>query len=679
MNTSFPNMSTLLGAARDQPRPFAWINELSGFLRRNWRILAVSAGVVVVTALTYVGLSKPRFTASTTLLIDAKLSELLQEHPITVDAQVQNAQIESEVEVLRSAGLARKVLIKLDLVNDPAFSERPSTFSFGDWFPSYPFRSSGGEPISKDVVEDRQVARLLTMVAPHRIGLTYVIDIDATATSPILAAKLANGWADAYIAEQSDVRDTAARQSAGWIQARLLQLQDQAVQADQAAQRFKSNSGIVDTGRGLLNEQQLAELNSQLIVARGKTAEAVARLDRVRRMTRSQGWADMATSDMLQSPVINSLRERYLTDSRHVAQWSVLYGHDHAAVALLRQEMVQIQVSINSEIRRIEATTLNDVDVDRASEAAINAQLDAVVTQSQTMNKARATLRSLQSSADAYRSLYVAFLQRATQATQDEAFPVADARIVTQARPPLKKSKPQGKLILLGATIVGLGIGTVLGLLRDALDRRIRDATDLTGQTGLYCLATLPTIGSPMVRRTWLGRRVKTESRDAIVETSVRHYAVDHPETPFGLGISRLQLRLRQRTAGTGGRLIGLIAATHGTGTTTIASNLVHSMSHFGHDVARLDLSITQGSRERIRERMDQLRHAHDIVVIDFPALSRPCEAHAVFADIDDMALLVNAGRLDGVTLLDRLRDGGLDRRGLCGVVLNNVRDQTMG
>lgn len=678
MNTSFPNMSTLLNAARDQPRPFAWISELSGFLHKNWRILATSVGVMVFVALTYVAISKPRFTASTTLLIDGKLSELLQEHTVTVDAQVQNARIESEVEILRSAGLARKVLAKLNLLNDPASNSWSLPHSgLATWLP--PRNSpSLDKSMARDAVEDKQIAHLLAMIMPHRVGLTYVIDIDATATDPTLAARLANGWADTYIAEQSDVRNMAAQQSAAWIQTRLLQLQDQAVTADQAVQQFKTSTGIVDTGRGLLNEQQLVELNSQLVVARGKTAEAVARLDRVRRMTRSQGHGDMATSDMLQSPVINTLREQYLTDSQHVAQWSTLYGHDHGAAVLLRREMAHIQGSIDSEIRRIEETTQNDVDVDRASEAALQAQLDAVVTRSQTMNKARATLRSLQSSADTYRSLYVAFLQRATQAAQDETFPVADARVVTRARPPLTKSKPQGKLILLGAIIIGLGIGTILGLLRDALDRRIRNAADLTDQTGLSCIAMLPMVGSLPVRRHWPRRQLRTAPQVATIDTSIAHYVVDHPETAFAHGISRLQLRLRQRTNGGGGRLIGLIAAVDRTGTTTVASNLVQSMSRCGHDVELLDLSVTPGTREQIRDRIDQLRHAHDVVIIDFPPLSRPCEAHAIFADVDDMALLVNAGCLDGEALLDRLRDGGLDRRGLCGVVINNVRGQVV-
>jgi polysaccharide biosynthesis transport protein len=38
---------------------------------------------------------------------------------------------------------------------------------------------------------------------------------------------------------------------------------------------------MVDAGGRTINEQQLAELNSELVLARSKTAEAKARFDRV--------------------------------------------------------------------------------------------------------------------------------------------------------------------------------------------------------------------------------------------------------------------------------------------------------------------------------------------------------------------------------------------------------------
>ena len=678
MNSSFPKMPTLLDAMPAQQRPFEWIGDLSGFLRRNLVVLVPSVGCMVLSSLIYLAIAKPRFTASTTLLVDEKQSELFQQHPTVADAQIENALIESKVEILRSAGLARKVVTRLDLADDPEFGQHATLLErLGVWLPLS--RSPASNTVTTaDAAEDRRVTQFLSMVVPHRIGLTYVIEIDATASSPVLAAKLANGLADAYIAEQLEVKDLSARKAAGWLETMLLQLQQKALKADQAAQLFKSQNGIVDTDHGLLNEQQLTELNSQLIAARGKTAEARARLDRIRQVTDSQDGSAMATSDMLSSPVISGLRERYLNDAQHVAEWSARYGRDHGAAVLLRKEMAELQASISSEIQRIEATAESDLEVDRAREAAIEVQLDVVIGRSGKTDNARAKLRSLQSAADTYRSLYVTFLQRAMQTAQDESFPVSDARVVTLARPPLTKSKPQGKLIVAGATIVGLGIGFVLGLLREALDRRIRRASDLTSQTGLSCLASLPNVAPRSNRFTsWLPRNSRHD-RNVTAAAELGEYAAEHPETPFGRGISRLQLRLQQRADIGRGRLIGLISPTESAGTTTIATNLVRSFTGYGYNSELLDLSDCTGSRRQIRERLDLLRRSHDVVVIDFPPLCRPGEAHAVFADVDEMTLLVDAGRLDGAALLDCLRDGGLDPRMLSGAVLNNVSSRLL-
>ena len=673
MNSSFPNMPTLLRTETDRQRPFAWINELSAFLSRNWRIMAVSIGVMMVLSLIYLMTSMPGFTASATLFIDERQSELLQQHATTADAQIENARIESEVEVLRSAGLARKVVSRLDLGADPVFTRSTSLLShLTAWLPS----SHGSPAASPYAREDRLVMHFLQMVSRHRIGVTYGIEIDATAPSPVLAARLANGLAEAYVAEQSDVKGNAARQAGTWWQDKLLELQDQALRADQAAQLFKSRNNIVDTGHGFLNEQQLVEINTRLVAARGRTAEAVARLDRVRQMTGSQHDGDVGTSDMLQSPVITGLREKYLTDARHVAEWSARYGRDHGAAVLLRREMVQLKASIGSEIRRIEAATESDVQVDRADEAAIQAQLDAVVRQSDATEKARTTLRSLQSSADTYRSLYVAFLQRTMQVAQDQSFPVADARIVTEARPPLTKSKPQGKLILVGAALVGTAIGFVLSLLREAVDRRIRSGADLAEQTGVACLVSLPAIGMSPAWTPWSRSRADHRPDASVPVVSPGDHGIEHPDGEFGRGIRRLQLRLQQRAIAGTGRRIGLISPTPGAGTTTVASNLVQSLKRSGHDAVLLTLGDLSESRERIQARIDLLRKAHDAVVVDFPSLSQACEAHAIFPDIEDMVLVVDADRLDGAGLLERLRDGGLDRRGLSGAVLNNVRDR---
>ena len=54
----------------------------------------------------------------------------------------------------------------------------------------------------------------------------------------------------------------------------FVELREQASAAERAVVAFKNKNEMVDTGGRTINEQQLAELNSELVLARSKTAEA---------------------------------------------------------------------------------------------------------------------------------------------------------------------------------------------------------------------------------------------------------------------------------------------------------------------------------------------------------------------------------------------------------------------
>ena len=81
--------------------------------------------------------------------------------------------------------------------------------------------------------------------------------------------------ADAYILDSLEAKYQSTKRAASWLQDRLKELRTEATQADRAEVEFKAKNNIVDAGGRLLNEQQLAELNSALVMARAQTAEAV--------------------------------------------------------------------------------------------------------------------------------------------------------------------------------------------------------------------------------------------------------------------------------------------------------------------------------------------------------------------------------------------------------------------
>ena len=189
------------------------------------------------------------------------------------------------------------------------------------------------------------------------------------------AAQIANAVADAYIDDQLEAKYQAARRAGTWLQDRLRELREQASTAERAVVDFKNKHDMIDAGGRTINEQQLAELNSQLVLARAQTADAQARVDRVQAVLSSnspEATVSATVADTLKNEVISKLRSQYLELSRREADWTVRYGASHLAVVNLRNQMRELQNSIRNELQRIAETYKSDLEI--AKQREVNTQ-----------------------------------------------------------------------------------------------------------------------------------------------------------------------------------------------------------------------------------------------------------------------------------------------------------------
>ena len=683
MNIMHRSDSTLLQPGAAEPEPFLWVPEVAGFLRRRWRLMGACTAVALLAGGAYVVTTPPSYTATTALLIDSRRADSFRGQPQIADGMALNGLVESQAEVLRSEGIARTVVDRLQLLSDPAFNaQHPSgaaqlIAALRGLLPAQKSAASTDE-----ARETAAVQHLLAMTSVRRIGLTYVIELDVTAGTPDEAARLARGVTDAYLADELGARSAATRQATSWLQDRIGELRDQALAADRAVQAYKARTNIVDTGRGgLMNEQQLSELDSQLVAAQGRVAEARARLDRIQAVDAAGSGA---VPDALQSTLITSLRQRYLDDARQEAAWSAQYGRNHEAAVKMRAEMAELQGAIRSEVARIARSYESAFDIARADEAAIQAKLDGLTGAAGQTNSDLAMLRSLQSSADTYRALYGSFLQRYTQAAQDQSFPLAEARVISAAEPPLRKSAPRTGVVLAGAAVLGLALGTALAFLREALENGLRTAADVRVATGLPFLGALPRLRS--------GWRARARGAALLGTVAAR------PDSPFAMAIARMRLRVLRRRLARGSAVIGCIAPRPGEGTTVVAANLAHSLAAGGRPTILVDLacgahaaaalmpdalerpdpatgltlrrlSPTLGA-DQLAAELRVLREAFEFVVVDLPAIDPPSPVHEALDAIDGFVVVARWGRTDRSLLAEALARAELDEARMLGVVL---------
>jgi succinoglycan biosynthesis transport protein ExoP len=112
-------------------------------------------------------------------------------------------------------------------------------------------------------------------------------------------------------------------------------------------------------------------------------------------------------------------------------------------------------------------------------------------------------LRELEQNADALAALYKDFLSRHEQATQQGSFPIAKARVISEAADPVSPSSPRKVLVLGLSLVLGLFAGAGVGGLQEFRERFFRTGEDIRDALDLDFFGYLPLVnpgrGGPAV------------------------------------------------------------------------------------------------------------------------------------------------------------------------------------
>ena len=605
-----PHVAAVERAAPDRNTVTELYGSLASFVRRQYPIMAFVWLTVAVFGVVYLFTTPPHYTAHAGLLIDSRKMQLFSQQSVLGDISVDSATVESQVEVLKYEDIALAVIKKLHLDDDPEFTS--SSELIGGLFGVMRSLFTSSAPASQPDKTLGVVSAFEANLRVKRVNLTYVIDISFRSLNPDRAARIANAVANAYIADQLDAKYQANRLASRWLQDRMGELRDQASKAERAALDYKKNNNIVDTGGRLMGEQQLVELNSQLVTAQAQTAEAEARLQRIHAIISNGApegtvpgvleQADPSVADTLHDEVIVKLRNQYLEDATREADLIRRVGPSHVAVANLRSQMLEIRKSIFDELDRIAETYKSDYQIATAREASIQKALTNSVTHSQSTDQAQITLHGLESSAQTYRALYDNFLQRYMEAMQQESFPIAEARVISKATPPLTRSQPNTMLVVAMTSTAGLLFAFGAGLLREISDRAFRSGKQVEDHLRADCMAVLPLVKDaqkPSVdcaRMVAPGARLKPRltSGARILENdqSMLWYVVNQPFSRFTEAVRAIKVAADTFELNNSNKVIGVTSSAPNEGKSTVAASLAQLIAHGGSSVVLVDADM---------------------------------------------------------------------------------------
>ncbi|SDH20398.1 succinoglycan biosynthesis transport protein ExoP [Bradyrhizobium sp. Rc2d] len=566
-------------------------------VRRQFPTMIAIVSACVILALLYLFTAAPQFTSTASMVIDTRKVQLFQQQSVLGDIAVDSATVETQVEILKSENISLAVIRDLHLIEDPEFTGVGGGL-LGTVVGAVAALFSDGHASSEFEQTRKALERFEKNRTIKRLGLTYVMEIGFTSKDPQKAAKIANAIADAYIVDSLEAKYQATRRASVWLQDRIKELRTQASAAQKAVVDFKTANNIVDTGGRLMNEQQLAEVNSQLVMAHAATAEAKARLDRMNDILK-QDIPDANVADALKNDTIVKLRAQYVDMASKESIWALKYGSDHLAAVNLRRQMAEIKKNITDELKRIQESYKSDYDIAVTREEAIKTSLANVVSESQLTNQAQVQLRELESNAQSYQAMYDNFLQRYMESVQQQSFPITEARVISAATTPLKKSYPKSLVILAASLLGGFLLAFGAAMARELTDKVFRTTGQVEDVLGANCIAILPALGTATVPRLGgkaLGGKLSAKNNP---EPDLLRYVVDSPLSRFSEAVRSVKVAVDLNSIVRENRVLAATSTLPNEGKSTLSTNLAQLMAHGGARVILVDADLRNPSLSR--------------------------------------------------------------------------------
>lgn len=451
-------------------------------LRARWVSAVIVFGVVIVASILYLVFATRVYTATASVLIDAK--------PDPVSSMLYGgaapALINTQIEILRSDRVAQRVIQNLKLADladmRSAWASAKSGLTIQEWL--------------TETIENGVDAKV------NSPG-SNVIMISYRSSDPRFAATIANAYVQAFLETSIELRVDPARQYSGFFTDQQKESRTALENAQNKLSAFQREKGIIGSDDKFdLEMSRLTALTQELV------AIQTARVDASTRQGAAGNSSQM--SEVLSNGTVSGLKSDLSAAELKLQELSSRYGDKHPQVQEARAAVAQLRAKIARATSDVTGAIGVDARVSHAREAEIQAAVDAQRTKVLLLKETRDQVAVLQRDVDNAQRTYDTVYNRASQTNLESQNRQSNATVISQATTPATPSSPKVlSVIVLGfAAALALGIGTAL--LQEQFDKRMRTTTDAFDFLGLPVIGIMP---SPTMNRRLKGQMAMIQDR----------------------------------------------------------------------------------------------------------------------------------------------------------------------
>lgn len=519
-----------------EPQRFVSQSDQEGFdlspyvrtLRKHALLIIVVFGGALLIGALRVTMATPTYTAKATILITASEPDVLNAKVATGSGSegMGSNDYETQCDILESRNLASRVIANLGLDRNLSLNpgkqsprlkqsstktseEQKNRRSKEDEFgvkekasPRPDIASQNGKGVtdarstkdakaSRDAVERRLVDNYLGGLSINPLRNTSLVEIQYSSTDPVVAARIANAHAQAYIVQGIELHRHAEEEAADFLQQKLVELKQRLQESEVALNTYSREHGII-AGLTSLSGKDAIVLDRLSDLSRDLTEARVARigLEAQIQLIKKKNYTSLPA--LVSNATIQGLRKELDDLNAENASLANEYKPTYPKLAMLQAKIHGIQEQINAETARelngIESSYGEAVEKEKRLQDEMNSQRTATMN----LNDAGVQYAILQREVEANRTLYDSLLKAMKDARVAADAATSNASLIDRAEVPEVRSSPKVTKTMTLSGVLGLLGGIGLAFLLEYVDNRIKEPEDVARHLKMPVLSMVP-------------------------------------------------------------------------------------------------------------------------------------------------------------------------------------------
>ena len=666
-------------------------------IRRKLGLIAAILALSLVAGLLYTMSQPSLFTAQTSIQINDQSERVLRQgEDLESTNNYDERFLKTQIDVLKSRGLAVRVAQKLKLFGNPRFAAAMG----GD--------ETTGLPAAID--RDITIGRLRSNLNVDLPFDSRIVTISFTSRDPALSAQIANAFASEFIQSNLQRKYDSSAYARQFVSNQLAETKQRVEDSERALNAYARSAGLIRTlgggggsqgdtgsnssagGGGSVTTASLLQLN---------TAANDARQARIAAEVRWQAFNSVplaSTREVLANGNYQTLLTQRAGLETKLQELRAEHLDDYPGVRELKAQLAEVNRQLQMAANNVRNSVRSDLTSAIAAEGELAAQVNSLKGATLSEQDRSVQYNLLAREADTNRELYDGLLQRYKELNAAAGVATSNVAIIDEAEPPLGPSSPNHSRNIALALLLGFFLAAAIVFVAIQLDDAIRVPEDMEAKLGLPLLGIVPqSDGDP---------------QQALLD----------PKSQLSEGYNALRASLLHATSAGIPAVLLVTSAQPGEGKTTTSQAISLTLARLGksvllvdgdlrrpavHDVLGLGnerglsglltsldtldsavqataeprlSALTSGpvppspteliASNRFRALIDQMAEKFDVVVIDSPPILGLADAPTMAALVDGVVFVVEAGRSRRGGLKAALRRLRVMRPNLLGGVL---------